>query len=236
MTKRTVLITGANRGLGLEFARQYLADGWHVIATCREPDAAIDLRGLGDERLEVRALEVTDFAAVDALADDLDGRPIDILINNAGLFGPKRKADSDLGQSFGHIDYDIWSEILRVNSQAPLKLSEALIDNVAASNERKIVTISSELGSIAGAEAGLYAYRTSKAAVNMAMAILTKDVAERGVTVITFNPGWVRTDMGGAEASLDANESITNLRKLIADFSRERSGAYLNYTGEEIPW
>ena len=236
MTKRNVLITGANRGLGLEFVHQYLADGWHVIATCRNPGAAADLNALENEQLEIHSLDVADFAAIDSFAKQLGGRPIDVLINNAGLFGPKRKADNDLRQSFGHIDYDILSEVTRVNAHAPLKLSEALLENVAASDEKKIVTISSTLGSIAGTDIGLYAYRTSKAAVNMAMATLAKDVAIRGVTVITLNPGWVKTDMGGANASLDARESIACLRGLIADLSHDRTGAYLDYTGDVIPW
>ncbi|MCG8370063.1 MAG: SDR family NAD(P)-dependent oxidoreductase, partial [Proteobacteria bacterium] len=168
----TVLITGANRGLGLEFARQYYADGWEVIATCRDPDSASQLQALGGDRLAVLPLDVADFDVIGRFATALGDAPVDVLINNAGLFGPKRRADGDLRQTFGHIDYDIWSEVLRVNALAPVQLAEALVDNVAASAQKKIVTISSRLGSIAETDTGLYAYRTSKAAVNMAMATL----------------------------------------------------------------
>lgn len=236
--KSTVLITGANRGLGLEFARQYLADDWNVIATCRNPATATSLQDLqaNYNGLQILLLDVSDFAAIDGLASELGGRPIDVLINNAGLFGPKRQADGDLRQSFGHIDYDIWSELLRVNTQAPLKLAEALIGNIAASEQKKIVTISSRIGSIDETEPGLYAYRSSKAAVNMAMATLAKDVSDKGITVVTFSPGWVRTDMGGPAASLGAEESIAALRRLIAGHLLDDSGAFLDYTGETIPW
>lgn len=234
----SILITGANRGLGLEFVRQYLADDWHVIATCRNPDAATSLQELQAtyNGLQIMPLDVADFAAIDALASELGGRPIDVLVNNAGLFGPKRQADGDLRQSFGHIDYDIWTELLRVNTLAPLKLVEALIGNIAASEQKKVVTISSRIGSIGETDAGLYAYRSSKAAVNMAMATLANDVSDMGITVITFSPGWVKTDMGGPSASLEAEESIARLRGLIAEQSLEDSGAFLDYTGESIPW
>jgi len=234
----SILITGANRGLGLEFVRQYLADNWHVIATCRNPDAATSLQELQAtyNGLQIMPLDVADFAAIDELASELGGRPIDVLVNNAGLFGPKRQADGDLRQSFGHIDYDIWTELLRVNTLAPLKLVEALIGNIAASEQKKVVTISSRIGSIGETDAGLYAYRSSKAAVNMAMATLANDVSDMGITVITFSPGWVKTDMGGPSASLEAEESIARLRGLIAEQSLEDSGAFLDYTGESIPW
>lgn len=234
----TVLITGANRGLGFEFTRQYLADDWNVIATCRSPATASSLQDLqaNYNGLQIVPLDVADFAAIDELASELGGRPIDVLINNAGLFGPKRQADGDLRQSFGDIDYDIWAELLRVNTLAPVKLAEALVGNIAASEQKKIVTISSRIGSIGETESGLYAYRSSKAAVNMAMATLAKDVAEMGITVITFSPGWVKTDMGGPTASLDAEDSISMLRELIAGHAPAESGAFLDYTGDTIPW
>jgi len=234
----TVFVTGANRGLGLEFVRQYLSDGWHVIATCRNPVGATVLHTLQKKyvELQVLPLDVGDFAAIDRLASDLNDQAIDVLINNAGLFGPKRQADGDLGQSLGHIDYEVWSELLRVNTQAPLKLAEALLSNVAAGTHKKIVTISSRIGSIDETDTGLYAYRSSKAAVNMAMATLANDVRDKGITVITFSPGWVKTDMGGPTASLDAADSIARLRELIARHTLADSGVFLDYSGEVIPW
>lgn len=234
----SALITGANRGLGLEFTRQYLSDGWRVIATCRNPEGATALHKLQKKHgeLQIMPLDVGDFAAIDRLASDLNEQPIDVLINNAGLFGPKRQADGDLRQSLGHMDYAIWAELLRVNTLAPLKLAESLLNNVAASTHKKIVTISSRIGSIEETDTGLYAYRSSKAAVNMAMATLANDVRDKGITVTLFSPGWVKTDMGGPTASLDATDSIARLRELIASQVSADSGAFLDYSGEVIPW
>ena len=234
----TVLVSGANRGLGLEFVRQYLADQWHVIAVCRQPDLAEDLLRLTDshEALQIHACDVSDFGAIDVLASALQGRPIDVLLNNAGLFGPKRKADNDYRQSFGQIDYAIMSEVLRVNALAPLKLAEALLENVVAGEQKKIITISSALGSIANTAPGLYAYRTSKAAANMVMATLARELEPRGVIVAVLNPGWVRTDMGGIDADLTVDESIRHLRQLIAGLDAEQSGAFLDHDGRRLPW
>ena len=234
----TVLITGANRGLGLEFARQYADEGWSVIATCRDPSAATELADVAcvNDRMEVRALDVADLGAVDALADDLGNRPIDVLLLNAGVFGPKRQANNDLRQSFGHIDYDILESILHVNAVAPLKLAERFAKNVASSEQKKIVAISSTLGSITEGEPGLYAYRTSKAALNMLMATVARDLAEEGVIVTVFCPGWVKTDMGGPDASLDATESIGRLRELVATLTAADSGAFISQDGRRIPW
>ncbi len=234
----TVLITGTNRGLGLEFVRQYLDAGWHVIATCRDPRAARDLRQLGGAHvsLDIHGLDVVDFAAIDALAANLHGVPIDVLINNAGVIGPQRRADGDFRQSFGQIDYDILDAVLRVNTMAPLKIAEAFCEHVASSEQKKIVTISSTLGSIAEGEPGHYAYRISKAAVNMAMATVARELEAAGVIVTLLNPGWVRTDMGGDAAPLDAGESVRSLRKLIAKLTPDDSGAFIDYDGRRIPW
>lgn len=234
----TVLVTGANRGLGLEFARQYIDDGWGVIATCRDPDSATQLRRLAAQHAgsEIRRLDVTDFDAIDALAAELQDRPIDVLINNAGVFGPKRSADGDFRQSFGSIDYEIMADILRVNTMAPLKMAEAFSEHVSASAQKKIVTISSRIGSIAEGDPGLYAYRTSKAAVNMAMATVARELESQGVIVSVFNPGWVRTDMGGSRASLEVDDSIRCLRKLIDELTIDDSGAFIDYDGRRIPW
>lgn len=234
----TVMITGSNRGLGLEFVRQYLDTGWDVIASCRKPGSATVLRQLQEqhERLQVEALDVGDFDAVDALAARLRNRAIDLLINNAGVFGPKRGSDGDYRQSFGQIDYEIMTGVLRINALAPLKVAEAFLDHVAASGQKKIVTISSGLGSIGGTDTGLYAYRASKAAVNMLMATLANELRDKGVIVTVFNPGWVKTDMGGADASLGVEDSISRLRGRIAALTGADSGAFLNYDGDRLPW
>lgn len=234
----TVLITGSNRGLGLEFVRQYLDEGWDVIATCRKPGTAESLHQLGErhEQLQVEQLDVGDFDAVDALAARLRSRAIDVLINNAGIFGPKREADGDYRQSFGQIDYGIMAEVLRINTLASLKVAEAFREHVEASRQKKLVTISSGLGSISETGTGLYAYRASKAAVNMVMATLANELRDRGVIVTVFNPGWVKTDMGGADASLEVEESISRLRSRIAALTTADSGAFLNHDGGRLPW
>ena len=225
----TVLITGANRGLGLEFARQFAADGWHVIATCRQPNAAKALMAIkGDMR--VRALDTTDPAQVGALARALKSEAIDLLINNAGIYGPRKVA-------FGRVDKDSWREVLEVNVMGPLMVSEALADHVARSTRKTVVTLTSMMGSIALNESGgSYIYRSSKAALNMVMKGLSVSLKPRGITVALIHPGWVRTDMGGASAQLSAEESVTAMRRIIDNLKPDDNGGFFNYDGKEIPW
>ncbi|MDX2145178.1 MAG: SDR family oxidoreductase [Rhodospirillaceae bacterium] len=234
----TVLITGTNRGLGLELTRQYCADGWNVIATARDPKSSAELTALDAKHpsLNVHALDVADFAAIDKLAHDLKGRPIDVLLNNAGLFGPKAKAENDPRQEFGHMDYDMWARLFRVNTMAPMKLAEVLIENVAASAQKKIVTITSSVGSIARADGGIHAYRTSKSAANMLMHNLGINLAPRGIITAAFCPGWVKTRMGGPGAPLEAPEAMASLRAVIANLTLESSGRFWLYNGDLIPW
>jgi len=233
----TVLVTGSNRGLGLEFVRQYAADGWRVLACCRDPARAQELRSVTSSGgVDVHALDVEDFAAIGRLGSTLAGTPIDVLINNAGLFGPKAHAEKDLRQTFGHVDYDIWSRVLRVNTQAPLRMAEAFVEHVAASTQRRIVNISSVIGSIARTEGGAYAYRTSKAALNMVSATLARDLAPRGIRVMSVCPGWVKTAMGGANAALEPEASVGGLRRQIAALDEGTSGAFVHYDGERLPW
>ena len=190
----TVFITGANRGIGLEFTRQYAANGWAVIATCRNPIEPGELAKIPGN-IEVHGLDVTDHRQVDRLAGELIGRPFDILINNAGVYGPR-------GMTADNMDYGEFEAVLRTNVLAPLKVSTAFTKNVAAGKDKKLVTISSAMGSIArGGGGGEYIYRTSKAAVNMVMRCLSGDLASRGVIVAMFHPGWVQTDMGGPGAA-----------------------------------
>jgi NAD(P)-dependent dehydrogenase (short-subunit alcohol dehydrogenase family) len=238
----TLLVTGANRGLGLEFVRQYAADGWHVLACARQPAAAAELASLAQRHpaVEVHALDVGDFEAIGALATRLAGTPIDVLLNNAGLFGPKPGADDDPRQQFGHLDPAVLVELHRVNALAPLRVAEAFVEHVAASGQKKIATISSSIGSIgqsrARSEGGLYAYRMSKAAVNMAMAALASDLAPRGIAVGVYCPGWVRTRMGGPRAPLTPEESIRGLRARIASLDAGTSGRFFLHDGTELPW
>ena len=229
----TVLVTGANRGLGLEFARQYAAESWQVLAACRAPDAATDLQGLAAKsggRIRVIQMNVTDAASARAAAAALKGEAIDLLLNNAGVGGPP-------GQQLGNLDYAAWARVLDINSLGPMRVVEAFLENVAKSGLKQIVTITSGMGSIEdNASGGRYAYRSSKAAVNMVMKSLSVDLAPRGITCIVMNPGWVRTDMGGSGGKLSPAESIQAMRSVIAALKPEDSGKFLNYTGKPYPW
>lgn len=234
----TILLTGATGGLGLELIRQYAADGWDVIATARSPQGSAELLALASAspRIAMHSLDVEDFAAIDALAHRLAGQPIDLLLSVAGAFGPKVLAEGDPRQTFGHMDYAMWTELFRINTMAPLRLAEAFIANVEAGEHKKIVTVTSGVGSITNADGGTIAYRTSKAAANMLMHNLSFDLAPRGVITAAVCPGWVRTRMGGPRAPLEPPESITGLRRVIAALTRETSGSFWLYDGSRIPW
>src|SRR5690349_23336351 len=229
----STLITGANRGLGLEFAKQYLADNWQVYAACRDPSSASELRRLADGsrgKLQVLSMDVSDLAKVRAAAVELKGKPIDLLLNNAGIGGPR-------GQTIGNIDYETWARVLDVNTLGPMRVAEAFVDNVARSDRELIVTVTSGMGSISdNSSGGAFAYRTSKAAVNMVMRSLAVDLAPRGITCVVINPGWVRTDMGGANARLTAAESVTAMRRLIDKLGPAQSGKFFNHDGREYAW
>ena len=229
----SVLITGANRGIGLEFARQYLADGWQVYAACRDPTSASELRRLAqasDHNLRILALDVTNPETVKAVAAELDGQAIDLLLNNAGVGGPR-------GQTIGNIDYKAWARVLDVNTVGAMRVSEAFVDNVARSERKLIVTLTSGMGSLAdNTSGGSIAYRSSKAAVNMVMRSLAIDLAPRGITCVVVNPGWVLTDMGGTHATMTPAESVTRLRRLIENLGPAQSGKFFNHDGREYPW
>ena len=229
----STLITGANRGLGLEFARRYLNDGWQVYATCRDPEAASELRHLSDargDRLEILALDVTDLASIKAAAAELEGQAIDLLLNNAGVGGAR-------GQTIGNIDYDAWAKVLDVNTMGPLRVSEAFVDHLARSERKLIVTLTSGMGSIAdNTSGGAMSYRSSKAAVNMVMRSLAIDLAPRGISCVVVNPGWVQTAMGGPHATTTPAESVARLRRLIDNLGPTDSGKFFNHDGREYAW
>jgi NAD(P)-dependent dehydrogenase (short-subunit alcohol dehydrogenase family) len=229
----STLITGANRGIGLEFARQYLGDGWQVYAACRNPNSASELRRLANasgDKLRILALNVTEPASIKAAAAELDGQTIDLLLNNAGVGGAR-------GQTIGNIDYGAWARILDANTMGPMRVSEAFVDHVARSKRKLIVTLTSGMGSIAdNTSGGSVSYRSSKAAVNMVMRSLAIDLAPGGVTCVVVNPGWVRTDMGGPHATMTPAESVTRLRQLIETLGPAQSGKFFNYDGREYLW
>lgn len=224
----TILITGANRGIGLEFVRQYAAEGADVIACCRTPERADALKTIGG-KVRLMTLDVADAKSVAALKQALGGVPIDILINNAGVGGPRERAK-------GIIDAEGWLKIFATNAIAPVTVAVALHENLMQGRDKKLVTITSQLGSIAGHGGGAYPYHASKAAVNSFMRGLSKEWARDGIAVGIFHPGWVKTDMGGQGAPLTAEQSVTGLRARIVELSLRNSGSYRDYAGKEIAW
>jgi NAD(P)-dependent dehydrogenase (short-subunit alcohol dehydrogenase family) len=229
----SVLITGASRGIGLEFARQYAADGWQVYACCRNPEGAADLKTLATApgvKLSVHKMDTTDQASIQAVADELAGEEIDILINNAGISGRR-----DVG--VGSLDYDSWAEVMETNVLAPMKVTEAFLEHVSESYMQLVVMISSRMGSIGDTTSGgSMIYRTSKSALNMAMRCLALETKSNGLTTVSVHPGWVRTDMGGTEATLTTHESVSALRDLFFQLRIGDSGKFYNYDGTELPW
>jgi NAD(P)-dependent dehydrogenase (short-subunit alcohol dehydrogenase family) len=228
-----ILITGANRGIGFEFANQYVADGWRVFATCRNPDAASKLRCLAQDAggmLNVVAMDVTDAESVRNAATQLKDVAIDVLINSAGIAGVP-------GQKTGNVDYESWAHVFNANTMGPLRVLESFRDHIARSERNLVITITSGMGSLAdNTSGGSIAYRSSKAAVNMVMRSAAIDLAPRGITCVLVNPGWVRTDMGGSKAPLSPQESVTAMRRLIDTFGPNQSGKFYNYDGREYPW
>ena len=225
----TSLITGANRGIGLEFTRSFAKDGWRVHACCRHPDKAKELQALQSDAVSVHRLDVTDGLKVASLARELAEEPIDLLLNNAGVYGPRT--------GLGEVDYDEWLSVFAVNTLAPLRLAERFVEHVARSERKLIVNISSRMGSNAdNSGGGAYIYRSSKAALNAVSKSLSLDLAERGITVVVLHPGWVQTDMGGESAQITARESVAGLRKVIHRLTTAESGRFFAYDGTEIPW
>ena len=235
----TVLITGANRGLGLEFTRQYAADGWEVIACCRNPDSADELLAIAADNGDVviEKLDVVDHAAIEALASKYAGVPIDVLLNNAGIIGPLPIAENIERQHFGSMEYDVWEDVLRVNTFAPVKMAEVFLENVAASEQKKIVTISSTVGSITEMAIPGLAYASSKTALNRVMTIIAGQVKERGIIVAMYCPGYVKTRMDAfGYAMVEIPDSIAALRPMIAALTIEQTGSYTGHDGRTIGW
>lgn len=232
----TALITGANRGLGLEFARQYLLDGWDVIATCRDPNQADELNALGDTgSLRIEALDVTNAEAIEELTSGVT-EPLDLLLNNAGMIGPVPVAEHIQRQHFGSIDYELWMEVLQTNTFAPVRLAERLIEQIAASDHKKIITLSSTVGSIVERDTPAMAYATSKTALNKAMTLLASELRERGIIVGLICPGYVKTRMDFGTADVEPPESVAGVRSLIDHYTLADSGTFRRYNGETISW
>lgn len=229
---KQLLITGANRGIGLEFTQQYLSNGWRVYATYRN-NPGTDLEALACDQLTLLPLDVAEDDGILALQQTLSGIDLDLIINNAGAFGP---AATD--QALGTVSRQIWLDVLNINTVAPLMLAQALHKNLV-SKRGTFAVLSSRLGSIAenGADNnGLYIYRSSKSAVNQVVKCLSIDLKAQGITVVALHPGWVRTDMGGPSASIDTQTSVNGLRHVLGSISLEDSGRFINYDGNAIAW
>lgn len=222
----TVVITGANRGIGLEFARQLSRAGETVIATCRNPAEAGELGHLG---VRIEELDVTSTASVRAFAERLGETPIEILINNAGL-APESRALADL-------DIDAMLGVFSINSLGPLRVTQALLPRLKAGSRRLIVSLTSELASIARNQSGgYYAYRASKTALNMLNRTLALELAGKGFTAVVINPGWVQTRMGGPLAPVPVAESVAGILRVIAGLSPKDSGGFFDFEGQRVDW
>jgi NAD(P)-dependent dehydrogenase (short-subunit alcohol dehydrogenase family) len=223
---RTVLITGANRGIGLELARQYSDAGWRVIGTARNPESARELSAAG---ADVVQLDVTKQSSVERLALKLSGQPIDMLINNAGIQPLMWKLDD--------IDFDEFEKALNVNTIGPVRVTRAVLPNLRSGGIRKIVNITTNLSSIAGnTDGGFYGYRESKAALNMFTKSLAAELGPEGFICIVLHPGWVRTDLGGPNAPLGVEESVQGMRRVIEALSPADNGSFWTYAGEHMAW
>ena len=222
----TIMITGASRGLGLEFARQFYSEECKVIATCRNPKKAYELNAIGD--IDVHSLDVSDDKSVANLADKLRGENIDILINNAGVIGQR--------DGFGRLDYDIWAETMDTNVFGPMRVAEAFRDNVMNSEKKQMIFITSRMGSITEAVPNAYVYRSSKAALNMAVKCLSAELEQQGLIAVLFHPGHVQTDMGGQAAPVMPHTSIEGMKNQIVALTRDDNGRFLSYDGHQIPW
>ena len=239
----TVLITGSNRGIGFAFVQYYSKNGWNVIATCRNPNKADDLQLLSKNstNIFIEKMDVTDFEEINTVAQKYQGDPIDVLVNNAGILGNVPK------QSFGNLDYDLFQQVMAVNAFGPLKVAEAFADSVAISDQKKIVTITSGLGSFAimGNSDRFFFYKMSKSAVNMGVLTMNASLKSKGVMAALISPGMVDTrllDASGYQGRnrISPEESVAGLVKIIAEISpdtmKKTKGRPTNYNQVILPW
>jgi len=227
---QTIIITGANRGIGLELTRQYLQANQRVVATCRSPAAADELATLtSNPNLQVVQLDVADSQSVATFGAFIKGKVIDTLINNAGVMGGSH-------QSLHDMNAETWLATFNTNTIAPLMLTSVLLENLKLADRPRIVSVSSYMGSISRPGTGAYAYRSSKAALNKVTQVMAEELRAEGIIACPVHPGWVRTDMGGSSADLSVEESAGGLIAVIDNLSMAQSGRFWNWNGEELPW
>jgi NAD(P)-dependent dehydrogenase (short-subunit alcohol dehydrogenase family) len=222
----TVLITGANRGIGLEMARQLTARGVNVIGTARKPAEAGELKALG---ARVEQLDVIDERSVAALAQRLEGVAIDVLINNAGVGGLR-------ASSIEGVDFNDMAFTFNVNSIGPMRVTQALLENLRAGETRQVVNVSSVLGSIEMNSGTMYAYRASKTALNSLNKTLSVELGPQGFTCVVVHPGWVKTRMGGEAAPVEVEDSVAGLIAVIDGLTPDSNGRFIDFQGEDLPW
>lgn len=228
----TLLVTGSNRGIGLEIVRHYAQLGWQVHACCRQPDQAEDLQALAQQTsaIQLHALDISDETQIFALADKLKDTSIDLLFNNAGIYGQR-------DASFGNTDSQQWLDCFYINCIAQLKMCEAFVEQVTASKLKTIASMSSKMGSMAdNGSGGSYVYRSSKAALNAVMKSVSIDLKARGIKVAILHPGWVKTDMGGPHAEISTAESVQLMRTTLEKLTLDNSGSFFEIDGSIIPW
>jgi len=233
---KTILITGANRGIGLELVKQYWAGGWQVYATCRAPEVASNLAELTSQsagKIQMVPLDVLNEKSLARIKQMLKGEPLDLLFCNAGVYGPTKA----FGAALGSIDTEAWEHVFKVNTVAPLRLVETFLPNLEQGADKKIAMMSSKMASISdNSSGGSYIYRSSKAALNAVTRSLAVDLADKNFKVVCVHPGWVQTDMGGENALISTSESVQGIKKLLDELKIEQSGYFWNFNGDSISW
>lgn len=228
-----VLITGANRGLGLAFCKHYAKQGWDILACCRHPEQASQLTQLVTENssVQIHGMDVLNRVGIDALAIKFADLTIDLLIANAGIYGDSR------GHEFGNLDYVDWIRTLEINVLGVVKVAESFLPNLKLSQKPIIAALSSQMGSIAdNGSGGNFLYRSSKSALNATLKSLSIDLQGAGIGVLIFHPGWVKTDMGGSQALIDTETSVGGMCQQISDFNISQTGQFIKYDGTLLPW
>lgn len=228
-----ILITGASRGIGLEMVRYGMDKGWDVLACCRHPQQAgnlLSMAQLSNGRVSVYIADMSELATIQALAYELRNEKIDMLINNAGMYGSDRN-------SFGEVDINSWLEAFQVNTIAPLKMSEAFIEQLSMGHNKVVACLSSKMGSMDdNSSGGSYIYRSSKAALNAVVKSMSIDLADKGIKCVVLHPGWVKTEMGGPNAEISTKESVSNIFKMLLSLKPEDAGRFIDIDGTDIPW
>lgn len=230
----SILITGSNRGLGLEWVRQYAEDGWRVYATCRHPAEARALQEMGEQfkDISIHRMDVTRSDDINAIAVELMHEPIDILLNNAGVYLEKYG-----GIGLNRLNYQDWESTFRVNTLGAIRITEAFLDHIDRSVKRLVVVISTHMASITDiVSSGSYYYRSTKAALNAAMEGVTQELKPKGIGVLLLHPGWVKTRMGSEDGPIMPAESVSGMRILVNQFTIKDTGKFYRFDGQEIPW